>query len=115
VDDEEEVAGVESMVLHYYSQRGAGCAALNVGIVKEVARYFFNLNIEMKRIATQDVDESPFTSWKITVLSPCDATSTGRALGQTIPPAAVKFTQDSSTITVAATSTQEPRCPFGYK
>ena len=32
VDDEEALPGVESMVLHYYSQRGPGCAALNVGI-----------------------------------------------------------------------------------
>ena len=104
VDDEEALPGVESMVLHYYSQRGPGCAALNVGIVKEVAKFFFNLEIEMTRIATQDVDESPFTSWKIIVKGPYDAASRGRALGQTIPPSQVETNVRS-----------DAKCPFGYK
>ena len=65
------------MVLHYISQRGAGCAFLVVGVVKEVAKFFFNLQIEMKRIATQDIDDSPFTSWKIIVKGPYDETTIG--------------------------------------
>jgi hypothetical protein len=43
-----------------------------VGLVKEVARYFFHQRIEMKRMATQDVDGSQFTSWRVTILGPIE-------------------------------------------
>lgn len=82
VDDEEVTVAedgsgreMESMILHYYSQRGSVMANLNVGIVKEVAKYFFDLKIYMIRIATQDVDDSQFTSWRIIVRGPWSASA----------------------------------------
>lgn len=58
------------MILHYYSARGALLAALNIGIVKNVAKHFFNLKIDMNKLATQDVDDSTFTTWRIIILGP---------------------------------------------
>lgn len=44
-----------------------------MGVVKDVAAYFFKQKIEMKKIAVQDVDESPYTTWRVTILGPLDA------------------------------------------
>ena len=67
VDDPLSKDGVDSMIFHYYSQRGSSLASLNVGVVKQVAKQFFNKQVTMVRIATQDVDESPYTTWRIII------------------------------------------------
>lgn len=102
VDDEDEVPGVESMILHYYSQRGSAVASLNVGIVKEVAKYFFNLKIEMIRIATQGVEDSEFTSWRIITKGCHDVDGQASAKSETILPTQYESRKNNSTV----------KCPF---
>jgi hypothetical protein len=65
IEDENE----EAIILHYYSLRGSLLAPVVVGMVTEVAKNSFNMNIRMERIATQDENGSRFTSWRITLIS----------------------------------------------
>jgi class 3 adenylate cyclase len=61
-----------SLRLFYYSTRGSFLAPLAVGLVREVARFQFDLDIVMTRIATQGVDGSRFTSWIVETRNPDD-------------------------------------------
>lgn len=70
------VLEIKSIILHYFSQRGSLLSPIVVGIVKEVAKYFFCIEIDMQRIATQDVDDSKYTTWRIIktrVVDECNA------------------------------------------
>jgi len=81
-----------SILLHYYSERGGGLTPLVVGVVKEVARYHFSLDIDMVRLqlqgaervsksssssasttskdSTDDDGLYKFTSWRISTVDP---------------------------------------------
>lgn len=66
--DEDEKEGAEqdgALILHYFSQRGSVMAPFVVGIVKQAAQYLFSLVIVMTRIATQGVNDSEFTTWRM--------------------------------------------------
>jgi hypothetical protein len=52
----------ESVTLYYRSKRGNLLAPLAVGLVKEVARRQFDLDISMNRLTTQDLEDATFTS-----------------------------------------------------
>jgi class 3 adenylate cyclase len=52
-----------SLRLFYYSSRGSFLAPLAVGLVREVARFQFELDIVMTQVTTQGKDGSRFTSW----------------------------------------------------
>lgn len=84
-EDDEEVEG--SILLHYYSERGSLLVPLVVGVVKEVARYHFDLEISMMRLQLQgamreeddeseNVSNTPVgeaykhTSWRISTVDP---------------------------------------------
>lgn len=104
VDDEEEQADQESMILHYYSKRGPLLASINVGIVKEIAKYFFKIKISMERIATQDKDDSDYTSWRIVILGPFD---------EVVSPPVEDNSSDSKDI-IEKEDSKESKCPFGF-
>src|SRR6056300_1507496 len=59
-----------SIILHYYSTRGALLAGVVVGITKEVAKTYFDVEVTMIQLATQGVDDSQCTTWRITSVDP---------------------------------------------
>lgn len=62
-EDDTEVEG--SIVLHYFSRRGNLLVPIVSGLVKEVARFHFNLAITMVQLQKQDVDGATFSSFRI--------------------------------------------------
>ena len=50
-----------SLMLHYHSKRGSLLVPVASGIVTELARYRFGLDIVMDRMSTQSVDGAKFT------------------------------------------------------
>jgi hypothetical protein len=61
-----------SLRLFYYSSRGSFLAPLAVGLVREVARMQFELDIVMTQVTTQGKDGSRFTSWIVETNEPRD-------------------------------------------
>lgn len=59
-----------SIILHYYSIRGALLGGVVVGIVKEVANVYFDVEVKMDRTAVQGEDGSQCTTWRITAVDP---------------------------------------------
>jgi len=54
-----------SLVLHYHSKRGKLFAPLAKGLVEEVAKFQFKLDIHMERTQTQGVNDSKVTRYDI--------------------------------------------------
>ena len=59
------------MILHYYSKRGSLLVPLVVGVVKEVARYHFDVLIDMVMLTKQDEDGASHTRY-VAILEPFD-------------------------------------------
>jgi hypothetical protein len=59
-----------SIILHYYSVRGALLGGVVVGITKEVAKTYFDVDVTMDKIASQGEEGSECTSWRITAVDP---------------------------------------------
>ena len=59
-----------SIILHYYSIRGALLGGVVVGIVKEVANVYFDVEVNMDRLAVQGEENSQCTTWRITAVDP---------------------------------------------
>jgi Haem-NO-binding len=55
------------MILHYYSKRGNLLVPLVIGVVKEVARYHFDVVIEMILLQKQAVDGATHTRYEPTI------------------------------------------------
>jgi hypothetical protein len=70
-----------SILLHYYSKRGSLLAPLVVGVVKEVARFHFEMKVVLERIATQDENGSEFTTWIISAVDPADSCKLTEGVG----------------------------------
>ena len=65
VDDPTTLGAV---ILRYRSKRGSLLAPLVVGLVKEVAVMYFNVNVDFTLLHLQDDElENKFTEWRITV------------------------------------------------
>jgi hypothetical protein len=45
-----------SIILHYYSVRGALLCGVVVGIVREMANFYFDVEVQMDRFAVQGVE-----------------------------------------------------------
>lgn len=103
-------------------------AALNKGLIKEVARHFFNLKVDMIRIATQDQAGSQFTTWRIVIVGPFDdavieppqsdnstsSNSTGN-LSDSCKSSESEVTEVGVERAAAApTGAKETKCPFGF-
>lgn len=58
-DDDNDYA----MILHYYSKRGNLLVPLVIGVVKEVARFHFSINIDMIMLRKQAVDGATHTRY----------------------------------------------------
>jgi Haem-NO-binding/Heme NO binding associated len=65
-EDDAEVEG--SIVLHYFSRRGNLLVPIVHGLVKEVARFHFNIAITMAQLQKQDVDGATFSSFRISAV-----------------------------------------------
>ncbi|KAG7344856.1 adenylate and guanylate cyclase catalytic domain containing protein [Nitzschia inconspicua] len=61
-----------SLRLFYFSARGSFLAPVATGIVREVAKFQFELDIIMTQVTTQGVDGSRFTSWIVETKDPED-------------------------------------------
>ena len=90
---------------------------LNTGLIKEVARYFFNLKVDMIRIATQDVDGSQFTSWRIIIRGPYeeerDTMSKGGSSSRSLSEDSCKVADDANA-SAKDSARDSIKCPFGY-
>lgn len=60
-EDDEDQEGV--LVLHYYSKRGNLLVPVVIGVVKEVSRYHFDVDIEMELLQTQNEDGATHTRY----------------------------------------------------
>ena len=92
-------------------------AGLNIGLVKEVARYFFNLKVDMIRIATQDVDGSQFTSWRIVVRGPYEEAGEAGSSSRSLSEDSYKSGRKEQVVGEGNTSesgAKVAKCPFGY-
>ena len=69
-ENDESEDHVGSILFHYYSKRGNLFVALVVGVVKEVARYHFDLDVKLERLQMQDVEDAKFTTWRISTENP---------------------------------------------
>ena len=58
------------IILHYYSVRGALLSSVVVGITKEVAKTYFDVEIRMDKLETQGEDGSECTTWRISSVDP---------------------------------------------
>lgn len=107
-DDSEEHEGC--ILLHYYSERGSLLVPLVVGVVKEVSRYHFDLEVNMERLQMQTENEAKFTTWRISAVDPkvqwkLTRTSEGNAALTNMEEAKVE----------SANNTDDPKkliCPF---
>jgi class 3 adenylate cyclase len=68
--------------LFYYSSRGSFLAPLAVGLVREVARLQFELDIVMTQVTTQGKEGSRFTSWMVDTSDPKDTYKLTSKLGR---------------------------------
>lgn len=96
---------------------------MNVGIVKEAARIFFKLNVEMTRLTIQGVDGAEESSWRIVIMGPADEKSQAAAHALPLDSAkaavnkalasdfdALRMASAKTSVSVGSTSTGE--CPF---
>ena len=65
-EDDEDIEG--SIILHYFSKRGNLLVPIVLGLVKEVARFHFNVAINMVQLQKQDVEGAAFTSFRISAV-----------------------------------------------
>eukprot|EP01038_Epipyxis_sp_PR26KG_P013579 gene13579-18222_t len=110
MDDPNDTSG-NTIILHYFSKRGPVFVPLVVGIVREISQHYFNLSIEMERIALQGENNSEFTTWRIKQIH-SDISDNDR-LNDT---GSGKFNNISFVSTVMdaskKSSLQYPSCPF---
>jgi len=59
-----------SLILHYFSKRGNLLAPLAKGLVVEIAKFQFDVEIEMQQVETQGVNGSKVTSWTVNAVDP---------------------------------------------
>lgn len=59
-----------SIILHYYSVRGALLGSVVVGITKEVAKTYFDVEVDMVKLATQGEEGSECSTWRISATDP---------------------------------------------
>ena len=60
-----------TIILHYYSIRGPLLSGVVVGIVKEVAKVYFDVEIDMDKLAVQDENaDQQCTTWRISSIDP---------------------------------------------
>lgn len=70
-DDEESEEG--AILVHYFSQRGSLLVPLVVGVIKKLAKVYFDIEINMDQLQLQDEGEANNTSWRITTVDPAMA------------------------------------------
>lgn len=65
-DDEESKEG--AILVHYFSHRGSLLVPLVVGVIKKLARCYFDIEIDMDQLQLQDENEAKHTTWRITTV-----------------------------------------------
>lgn len=65
--DDVEDPNEEAILLHYYSPRGDTFSTVVSSMVKEIAKNSFGLLIRMDLLVKQGDQESPVTTWRITL------------------------------------------------
>jgi hypothetical protein len=75
-DDELSPDGADStaILVHYYSKRGSLLVPLVVGLLKKVARVYFDIEINLDQLQLQDeATGTDHTSWRVTPVDPKEA------------------------------------------
>jgi len=67
-DDENSSEG--AILVHYFSHRGSLLVPLVVGVIKKLAKVYFDIEINMDQVQLQDENEANHTSWRITTVEP---------------------------------------------
>lgn len=62
-DDNDNDDHDHCILLHYFSRRGSLLAPVVKGVVKEVARFHFDVEIEMQELELQDVDGAKYSTY----------------------------------------------------
>lgn len=63
----------DSIILHYYSSRGAVFVPFVPGVVKEISQWRFDMDIQMELLNTQgETKGTDFTSWRIKAVNASD-------------------------------------------
>lgn len=69
-EDDVEVKG--TIILYYFSERGSLFVPFVFGLVKEVARYHFDLEITMELLQTQGENDYKYSAWRIGTVNPAE-------------------------------------------
>jgi hypothetical protein len=69
-EDDVEVKG--TIILYYFSERGSLFVPFVLGLVKEVARYHFDLEITMELLQTQGENDCKYSAWRIGTVNPAE-------------------------------------------
>jgi len=74
-EDDKDVEKTDGAILvHYFSHRGSLLVPLVVGLIKKLARVYFDIEIEMEQLQLQDEAEGVnHTSWRVTTVNPEEA------------------------------------------
>jgi len=67
-EDDQEQEG--AILVHYHSRRGSLLVPLVVGLIKRIARDYFEIEITMDQLQLQDEEDAKNTSWRVTTADP---------------------------------------------
>ncbi len=95
-DDEESEEG--AILVHYFSQRGSLLVPLVVGVIKKLARVYFDIEINMDQLQLQDEDEANNTTWRITTMDP---TMSHKLRGKKLRRSKKSFDGEDESVTVS--------------
>lgn len=95
-DDEESEEG--AILVHYFSQRGSLLVPLVVGVIKKLARCYFDIEINMDQLQLQDEDEASNTTWRITTV---DAEMAHKLRGKKVRKSKKLYDTDGDSVTVS--------------
>lgn len=113
-----------SIILHYYSIRGALLGGVVVGIVKEVANVYFDLEVKMERTAIQGEDGSQCNTWRISAVDPEKSHKLTKQYGANVDDIVIRETIerrsrrrtsfDSEGASLRTSLNGEMKCPFSH-
>lgn len=63
-----------AILVYYYSQRGSLLVPLVVGLLKKLAKVYFDIEIHLEQLTLQDEENGvPHTSWRVTTVDPVES------------------------------------------
>jgi len=106
---EDDLEVKESLLLHYFSERGSLFVPFVVGLVKEIAHFHFRLKVKLDILQTQGEDGASYTTWRIATTDPSQMHKMTENIGWAEKTSDLEETLKNVDIREAANSTG---CPF---